>query len=208
MTTPRERRGNQHTANNVAICSTQFKTQGRCLRERQRGGQSGSLWQGTMNTQKNVEPKRTISDPKRKRSRLRANVKSDETERRMAQWWTCTKQAALSHAISLREKASGISQSACVRNCTRGLPKDWPGKSAAHGLADSMDCRERHLHSSEPAVLAQVSTDDFPSRKCRVPTAHDVGKIGGVTDGNAVVATAENGTPPLFLASHKGSWTM
>ena len=29
----------------------------------------------------------------------------------------------------LREKTSGISQSACIRNCTRGLPKDWPGKA-------------------------------------------------------------------------------
>ena len=41
-----------HTANNVAIYSKPFKTQGHCLRERQRGGQSRSLWQGTMNTQK------------------------------------------------------------------------------------------------------------------------------------------------------------
>ena len=82
-------------------------------------------------THKKVEPKkkRTISDTRRKQSRLRANVKSDETELRMAQWWRCTKQAALSHAISLIEKASGISQSACVRNWTRGLPKVWPRKA-------------------------------------------------------------------------------
>ena len=116
------------TANYVAICSKPFKTQGCCQRERQRGGQSRSWWQGTMNTKK-VEPKRNISDPRRKQSRLRANVKSDETERRMAQWWTSTKQAALSQAISLREKASGLSQSVCVRNCTRGLTKDWMRKA-------------------------------------------------------------------------------
>ena len=74
-----------------------------------------------------------------------------------------------------------------------GTPEGLAEKSAAHGLADRMGCRGRHSPSSEPTVLAQVSTDDFPSKKCCVQTAHDVDKIGDVADGNAVVTAAENG---------------
>ena len=72
-------------------------------------------------------------------------------------------------------------------------PEGLAEKSAAHGLADSMGCHGRRSPSSEPTVLAQVSTDDFPSKKCSDQTAHDVDKIGDVADGNAVVTVAENG---------------
>ena len=44
-------------------------------------------------------------------------------------------------------------------------PEGLVEKSAAHNLAGSVDCRGRHVHSSEPTVLARVSKDDFPSRK-------------------------------------------
>ena len=111
----------------------------------------------------------------------------------MAQWWTCTKQAALSHAISLREKASRNIPEHLRSELHTRTPEGLAEKSAAHGLAGSTDCGGRHLPSSEPSALAQVSTDDFPCRKCCDLAAHNVDKIGDVEDGNAVMAAAEHG---------------
>ena len=59
----RMQRGTDHTANNVASCSKPFKTQGHCLRERQRGSRAflrGNKQQTHTNT---VEPKENRQSP-------------------------------------------------------------------------------------------------------------------------------------------------
>ena len=209
MTTPKECRCNAETSTPQVMlpsAASLSKTEGHCLRERQRGGQSRSFV-ARNNEHKKVEPKRTISDPRKKQSRLRANMKSNETERRMAQWWTCTKQAALLHPISLKARASRTSQSACVRNCTRGLQKDWPRK-AQRTVWLTVDCHgDIYLRPSQRFWRKSRRTT---SQARNVEFKQHTTCLRSVTwkMGMPSWPRRRTGTPPVFLANTEGCWTM
>ena len=208
MTTPKECGCNAETSTPQIMLPSAASPSKRKGTVCVRGSEAAeSFFVARNNEHKKVEPKRTISDPRKKQSRLRANVKSNETERRMAQWWTCTKQAALLHAISLRAKASRISQSACVRNCTRGLPKDWPRK-AQRTVWLTVDCHEdTYLRPSQRFWRKSRRTT---SQARNVEIKQHTTWVKSVTwqMGMPSWPRRRTGTPPVFLASHECCWTM
>ena len=119
----RMQHGTDHTANNVASCSKPFKTQGHCLRERQRGSRAFLAATNNKHVQTMWNPKRNVSLPRRKKSCPRANVKGYENERRMAQWWTCKASRALVSWGTHRKHATQKRSFSCWKARIAHLPR-------------------------------------------------------------------------------------
>ena len=103
-------------------------------------------------------PKRTVSLPRRKKSCPRANVKGDENERRVAQWWTCKASRALVSWGTHRKHAAQKRSFSCWKAWTAHLPRHKLLSASTRSWL-SMSAHQNHGTPPRHGVLSDKKSE-------------------------------------------------